>query len=270
MILGLSSYTFGWAVGVPGHEPIKRMDEHGLLDQVRAHGLKLLQIGDNVPLDTFEQSRLQALAQRAGRDGIQLEIGARKLTEQKIRRYVEIARLLGARLIRFVIDDTDFHPTPRAVIELLCETVPSLDGLVLGLENHDRFKASELRRIVDAVGSQNVGVCLDTANSLGAGEGIETVLTALAPVTVNLHIKDFQVKRLTHLMGFTITGTAAGDGLLDVPTLLESIKRYVRCPTAVLELWTPPEPDLHRTLEKEELWAERSLKFLKPLFGQAD
>ena len=69
MKLGLSSYTYGWAVGVRGHEPSKPMDEHALLDEVRAHGLKLLQIGDNLPLEDFDDSRLAALHHSATQIG---------------------------------------------------------------------------------------------------------------------------------------------------------------------------------------------------------
>ena len=50
MTLGLSSYTFGWAVGVRGQEPARPLDECGLLDKCREHSVKLLQIGDNLPL----------------------------------------------------------------------------------------------------------------------------------------------------------------------------------------------------------------------------
>jgi hypothetical protein len=34
----------------------------------------------------------------------------------------------------------------------------------------------------------------------------------------------------------------------------------------VLELWTPPESDIQRTIAKEEAWAAQSLAYLKPLF----
>ena len=43
MILGLSSYTYGWAVGGRGDGRSGSLDEHGLLDRVRQHGLN--QIG---------------------------------------------------------------------------------------------------------------------------------------------------------------------------------------------------------------------------------
>ena len=96
MILGISSYTFGWALGIPGHAPASPMDEQSLLAQADALGVKLLQIGDNIPLDTFDKSRLKSLGQRAADLGIQLEIGARKLALRTLDRYTKIARLLGA------------------------------------------------------------------------------------------------------------------------------------------------------------------------------
>jgi sugar phosphate isomerase/epimerase len=263
--LGLSSYTFGWAVGVPGRAPARPLDEHGLLDKCREHGVKLLQIGDNLPLHTFDDARLDRLSERAVSDGVQLEVGARRLTLGNIEAYAAIARRLGAKLIRFVIDDADYHPTPAAVSIVLRQCVPVLAGLRLGIENHDRFPAATLRKMIESAGTDRIGVCLDTANSLGAGEGLDTVLRELGPLTVNLHIKDFQIARLPHLMGFTVEGRPAGGGMLDVPSLLAQLAPLKRCETAALELWTPPESDLERTVAKEAAWAAQSLEYLSGL-----
>ena len=48
----------------------------------------------------------------------------------------------------------------------------------------------------------------------------EEVTRALAPHTLNLHLKDFTVRRVSHMMGFVVEGTPAGQGMLDVPWLL--------------------------------------------------
>jgi 3-oxoisoapionate decarboxylase len=266
MILGLSSYTFGWAVGVSGHPPMHPLDEHGLLDMCSRLGVKLLQIGDNLPLQGFDESRLDRLATRAISDRVHLEIGARRLTLANIETHVAIAHRLHAKLIRFVIDDTDYHPTFEAISTVLRHSAPLLDGLVLGIENHDRFPAATLRELIEGVGSDRIGICLDTANSLGAGEGLDSVVRELAPLTVNLHIKDFKIARVPHLMGFTVEGRPAGSGQLDVPGLLKRLAPFQRCESAVLELWTPPEAGLEQTIAKEDLWAAQSLEYLKPLF----
>lgn len=266
MELGISTYTFGWAVGVPGQEPTHPLDEHGLLDRCREQGVKLLQIGDNLPLHKFAAARLDRLAARAAQEGVRLEVGARRLTGDRIAEYAAIARRVGATLIRFVVDDTDYHPSPEDVIAVLREAVALLDGLVLGLENHDRFSAAILRTIIEKAGSDRVGICLDTANSLGAGEGIEAVVAALAPFTVNLHIKDFHIDRVPSMMGFAVSGRPAGSGFLDVPVLLNKLAPFGRCRTAILELWTPSESRLEETLAKEAAWATQSINYLKPFF----
>ena len=80
MILGLSSYTFGWSVGIPGSMPSMPMTEHDLIDRTLEAGLSCLQIGDNLPLHTFPQKRLDGLRARVGEEKIRLEVGARKLT----------------------------------------------------------------------------------------------------------------------------------------------------------------------------------------------
>jgi sugar phosphate isomerase/epimerase len=266
MQLGLSSFTFGWAVGVPGHPPANPLDEPGLLDRCRAEQIHLLQIGDNLPLHTFESSRLQALAQRAAREQVQLEVGARGLTPERITQYTAIARQLGARLIRFVIDDAGYQPPPETITSILRDAGPLLDGLQLGLENHDRFPAAGLRRLVESTGDPRIGVCLDTANSLGAGEGLGEVAATLAPVTLNLHVKDFQIERVSSLMGFTVRGCAAGSGLLDLPGLLAQLAPFGKCQTAVLELWTPYQASVESTINLEADWARESIAYLKPLF----
>jgi sugar phosphate isomerase/epimerase len=269
MKLGISSYTYGWAVGVCGYEPASPLDEHGLLDHAREHGVKLLQIGDNLPLHTFDNARLDRLAKRAANEGVQLEVGARRLTVERVADYAAIARRLGATLIRFVIDDADFHPSPDEVTATLVECAPLLDGLTLGIENHDRFSATTLRSMIEAAGGERIGVCLDTANSLGAGEGLAAVASTLAPLTVNLHIKDFHIGRVPYLMGFSVTGRPAGQGFVDVPTLLALLAPFRRCHTAILELWTPPEPQLAKTIATEAAWAAESLDFLRPIFTQS-
>jgi len=267
MILGISSYSYPWAVGVPGHKPGRPLDETGLLDLCGQHGVKLLQIGDNLPLAHFDSGRLDRLVARAKTENVRLEIGARGFTMDRIVEYIALARRVGARLIRFVVDDTGYHPTPVEVSKILKQCGSLLDGIRLGIENHDRFVAAELREIIETADSDSIGVCLDTANSLGAGEGIAAVATILAPVTLNLHIKDFKIERVSHLMGFTIAGRPAGSGMLGLPKLLDQLTPFKRCESAVLELLTPPEQQLEKTLAKEAAWAVQSLSFLRPYFS---
>jgi sugar phosphate isomerase/epimerase len=271
MQLGVSSYAFGWAVGVAGHLPPVPFDELALLAFARTHHLGLVQFGDHIPLHAFDAARLARLhaAASTGGDTIAIETGARGLTEPHLNRFLEVSRALNARLLRFVIDGPGYEPAVDDVVALLRAALPALEAadLTLGIENHDRFPARTLRMIIERIGSERVGICLDTANSLGAGEGLGYVLDQLAPHTVNLHVKDFAISRVPYAMGFTVEGRPAGQGMLDVPALRTTLLKHRRCRTAVLETWTPPEAALVDTLAKERRWAEESLAYLKHLFA---
>lgn len=268
MQLGISTYTYGWAVGVPGSMPEKPMTEIDLLTKAQDFGVKLVQLGDNLPLHTLPQKRIENLNYLAKQWGISLEIGARKLTPDHLSNYIELAKKLNAKLLRFVIDTPDYEPKLDEIIEIIKGSLSHLQevGVTLGLENHDRIKAKEFAYIIEKVGSKRVGICLDSVNSIGAGEGLEQIVDTLAPYTVNLHIKDFGIKRLPHLMGFQIDGRPAGKGMLTAPWLLEKIRPFNRCHTAVLEQWVVPENDIRATVAKEERWAVESMTYLKSFF----
>jgi sugar phosphate isomerase/epimerase len=136
----------------------------------------------------------------------------------------------------------------------------------LAIENHDRFRARQLVEILQAVDSEYLGICLDTVNSFGAGEGPDAVVAALGSYVINLHIKDFTIRRHPSMLGFEVQGTPAGQGMLNIPWLLESLRHAARQDfNGVLELWTPPESTTEQTIEKESRWVEESLTYLRRL-----
>lgn len=271
MQLGVSSYAFGWAVGVNGQTAGPPFTELDLVNFARAHGLGIIQFGDHIPLPDFDDVRLNRLFEstRNSSGNIEIETGGRGLTHSNLSRYIAVSEKLHTRLLRFVIDGPDYEPDIKEVAALIRATVPALEkaGLTLGIENHDRFSATTLRQLMEVVDCPRVGICLDTVNSLGAGEGLEHVLHELGPHTVNLHLKDFSISRVPHAMGFVVEGRPAGQGMLNVPSLLAKLTPHGRCRTAVLETWTTREAAMHDTLAKERRWAEESLTYLKPLFA---
>jgi sugar phosphate isomerase/epimerase len=265
MILGISSFTYGWAVNHNAGRAVNPAYEQVLISKTLALGLNCLQIGDNLPLHTFSNKRLNELKNKLDEYGIRIEIGARGLTEEHVEQYIQIADYLKAPLLRFIIDRPGFEPDREKVIKQIKNILPQLKvkGITLGIENHDRFKAKELAGIMESIGDKYVGICLDCVNSMGAGEGLEYVADVLSPYTVNLHIKDFTVTRLPYQMGFTVEGCPAGEGLTNVDLLMEKVGRYGRCESAILEQWVVPESTKVATVEKEEGWAQQSIDYLK-------
>ena len=267
MILGISSFTYGWAIGIEGNMPPNPLNEVDLVNKTVQAGLFCLQIGDNLPLHLFSEERLARLKTLVIKDNIRLEIGARKLTPEHLQRYIKLAAFFESPLLRFVIDGDHYEPDSATIIHIIKDALPILkeNNIILGIENHDRFKATALASIMDAVASDQVGICLDCVNSLGAGEGFEWVSDVLSPYTVNLHIKDFSIKRFPHKMGFTVTGSATGKGMLNLPLLLEKLSKHKRCTSAVLEQWMAPEEKIEDTVTKEDAWAAEGIQYLKQL-----
>lgn len=265
MNLGISTYTFPWNVGVAQNIPAHPLSYKKMLQYAVENRIGYFQFGDNYPLHQFSKNELELLKETALDSNIQLQAGTRRLTEEHIIAYIAIARKLQSPFLRVVIDDEGFHPSVTEIIETLKKLLPHLrdNNIILAIENHDRFKAQTLAHIVEATDTELIGICLDTANSLGAGEGIAAIAPVLLPYTVNLHIKDFTINRVPHKMGFTVQGAPAGDGMLDIPWLLNLCKPYKRCGTATLEIWMNEADTLQATLQKEKEWVEKSIYYLK-------
>jgi sugar phosphate isomerase/epimerase len=266
--LGLGSYACAWAIGVPGYEqPQEPMDCFGLIRFADELGLRVVQIADNLPLHALSASEREKLCEEARRRDIALEVGTRGIKPELVRQYIDIARSFGSPILRVVVDSAGHHPEPDEVVSLIREFLPDLEAarITLAIENHDRFKARALADIIKAVDSPLIGVCLDTVNSFGSLEGPEVVIDTLGPYVVNLHVKEFVVRRVSHNMGFVVTGVPAGQGMLDVPWLLGSLQRFGRTFNAIIESWPAPEATMAETVAKELDWARQSANYLRTL-----
>ncbi len=267
MRLGLSSYTYTWAVGVPGSEPANRLGAFGLLEKAQLSGINLVQIADNLPLENLSKEELSLLSGFAKARKINLEMGGRGLTPEHTIKCLMVAEAIGSPILRMVIDTKDFLPEIPEITGIIRDLIPEFKSrkIRLAIENHDRLKARDFERIILDAGSEWVGICLDSVNSMGAGEGFETVSEILLPYTINLHVKDFTIKRANHKMGIIIEGTPAGKGMLNITDLIEKAGTGNKCSSAVLELWTPPENNIESTIQKEERWADESIDYLRKI-----
>jgi len=267
MIPGISSYTYTWAVGVPGSLPAKPLSAKALVDKACELGLNLVQIADNLPLETWDTEKLSVLLNYADSRNVNIEMGGRGLQTEHTIRCLKTASFLRSPVLRMVIDSQGFEPGLRDIVAIIRELLPEFRsaGIKLALENHDRLKAREFEKIIQDTGSDLVGICLDSVNSMGAGEGFEEVAKILIPYTINFHVKDFSIRRLSHKMGISIEGTPAGKGMLNISDVVKKLNETGRCNSAILELWTPPETNIDATIKKEEAWAKESVDYLRKI-----
>jgi sugar phosphate isomerase/epimerase len=238
-----------------------------LLDEAVHLDLSVVQVANNLPLHLVTPEELDCFEQRARSLNIQVEVAARGIRTDHVRCYLGIAARFRSPFLRVVIDSPGHEPSPDEVVALLAPLRPEFEaaGILLAFENHDRFPVRTLAEIIERLGPEWTGICLDTANSFGALEGPRVAVETLAPYTVNLHLKDLVIYRTIHTMSYIIEGRPLGQGMVDIPWVLDEVRRYGRDMSVILEMWTPPEEDLEATIAKERRWVEASVAYLRKL-----
>lgn len=267
MRLGIGTYAYMWSIGFPGAQPENPMTAFDLLAKAQELGVKVVQYGPNLALDTLSDAELDSLVAQAREWGIELEVGTRGLETDHLRRQIVLTTRVGATLLRTVPElEGGRVPTIPEMTERLEAIIPDLAAarIKLAMEN-GRIPAEDLRGLLESLQCPWVGITLDSVNSMAIPEGWRHVSLALAPYTLCLHIKDFAIFRAWHMMGFILEGRPAGKGQLDIPWLLETLRTAGVSPNAILELWPPEQRTLAETIALEHAWAAESVPYLRQL-----
>jgi sugar phosphate isomerase/epimerase len=158
-------------------------------------------------------------------------------TEADVGRFegeVRAAKEAGATILRTAIgsrryedfDSADgyrtFTAAARRSLEL-AEPVAMRQGVKIAVENHKDFRVPELLDLLKHVSSERVGVTLDTGNSIALLEDPMRVVEALAPHTLTVHFKDVSAAESPD--GFLLSEVPLGEGFLDLPKVIDTIRR---------------------------------------------
>jgi sugar phosphate isomerase/epimerase len=225
------------------------------LEFAARHGCTALQISSLGDFESLEAVHLAKVRARAEELGIALDAGtgcicpsARawrnrgETPEQHLRRALGVARAIGARSLRCYLGDFEDRLHPAGIEHHMENTVRVLKavreaaleaGVKIALENHSGdLQAWECRQIVEEVGTDAVGACLDTGNPIWCAEHPEVTMEVLGPVAVTTHVRDTAI--FAHRRGCAAHWTALGDGVIDLVKLAALQKRL--CPGAALHL----------------------------------
>jgi 3-oxoisoapionate decarboxylase len=103
----------------------------------------------------------------------------------------------------------------------------------LGIENHKDWRLEEQVQLLKQYSSEYLGVSLDTGNNLSILDDPMETVEQLAPYTVNVHFKDMAVEETE--TGFLLSEVPLGEGILDLPRMVQAIRAA--------------RPDVHFSLE---------------------
>jgi sugar phosphate isomerase/epimerase len=93
----------------------------------------------------------------------------------------------------------------------------------LGIENHKDWRADQQVALLERYSSAYLGVCLDTGNNLAVLEDPMETVEKLAPYTFNVHFKDMAMEECDE--GFLLSEVPLGEGMLDLPRIVEIIRK---------------------------------------------
>ena len=149
-------------------------------------------------------------------------------------RFVSIAKEAGATSLRVVCllgrryelmeTPDDWKNAVAGFHKQIAAAVPIAERhrMPLGIENHKDWRVDEQVALLEHYSSEYLGVCLDTGNNLAIlDDPLETV-ERLAPWTVNVHLKDMGMEECD--TGFLLSEVPLGDGFLDMPRIVDTIR----------------------------------------------
>ena len=132
-------------------------------------GAEVVQILDNIPLTSLPPDDIRRLARRAKELGIAVEIGMRGGRPDQIRRHLDIAAQLDSPLLRIVLEDEGWEPSPAEARALLLQVLPDLRaaGVTLAIENRFHFLPAQVAGLIQDLADPHVRACLDHNVNIG-------------------------------------------------------------------------------------------------------
>ncbi|GAA2184542.1 TIM barrel protein [Brooklawnia cerclae] len=260
--IGISTYALFWECSERNPEPI---GPGGMLDRAAELGCNVLQICDYRPIEHLEARELAGLRRQAADLGVEIELGTRGVEVEHLRAYLDLCEALDAHMLRsMVIPDAGSHPTGRALAALgsLASELESR-GVSIALETYEQLAVIDLVGLVHALASPRIGVALDPANSVARLEDPIDVIRRCAPITLNLHVKDFGFSRKDGWVGFTYAGAPMGTGLLDYAFEAAMVRPVQRGISQVVEHWLGWQGDITTTVDTEKRWTKSAIEYIK-------
>ncbi|MFI5913261.1 sugar phosphate isomerase/epimerase family protein [Dactylosporangium sp. NPDC051541] len=261
-MIGLGTYSFFWQLSDRMPQPLTLGDA---LDQTAAQGLQVFQICDYPKIMDFDANALRDLRQRADDLGLTLELGTRGTTVEHLQQYLRLAEVLQAKILRTMLNPVGDDATPQESEERLRKVLPDYDraGVTIALETYERVPTKTLVRLVETVGSERLGVCLDPGNGVAALDLPAETIDRCAPYVKDVHVKDFAFTRGEGWVGFQYTGAPLGTGLLDYGHLERAVEPERHGLSQIVEHWLPWQGDPAATAAEERRWTAVAVEYLR-------
>ena len=141
--------------------------------------------------------------------------------EEQIGRALKASQIFGATCMRCVLGGDPERPQIDMHIDNMVKAVRGIrsrivdSGIKLAVENHGGdLQAREMKMMIEAVGPDVMGVCLDSGNPVWMLEDPHMTLEMLIPYAATCHVRDSAVWKVPE--GIAVRWVNMGDGNVDI------------------------------------------------------
>jgi len=261
-MIGLGTYAFSWQHSERAPNPLSLT---GAFEATRDLGVDLFQICDYAPLEEMSERRLREAATAAKDLGLVIQLGTKGITPERLTRYLRMAEIFDARLVRSMLYGPDARPSQEQAQSWLQAAARDYEnaGITLALETYEQVPTTTLTALMERIEGNAVGLCLDPANVVARLEHPRDCVEQAAEHVVNVHAKDFAFARQEGWVGFTYTGAPMGTGQHDYPHLLHTVQPRSRGIDEIVEHWLPWQGSPEQTIRTEQQWTRRAIDYLR-------
>ena len=187
--------------------PVPVLDDEAAIRQIRAHadslGIKLqLAHGSVCPSSRSFNAQLGTV-------------------EVQVSRALKASQIFGATCMRCILGGDPERPQIEMHIDNMVKAIQPLrsrildSGVKLAVENHGGdLQAREMKMMIDAVGRDVMGVCLDSGNPVWMLEDPHMTLETLISYAETCHVRDSAIWKVPE--GIAVRWVNMGDGNVDI------------------------------------------------------
>src|SRR5690349_16714318 len=186
------------------------------------------------PATLSDESAIRQIREHADRLGLKLQLAFGSVcpssrsfnaklgtVEEQVARALKASQIFGATCLRCILGGVPERPQIEAHIDNMVKAVRGMrgrildSGIKLAVENHGGdLQAREMKGMIEAVGPDVMGVCLDSGNPVWMLEDPHMTLEMLIPYTLTSHVRDSAVWKVPE--GIAVRWVNMGEGNVDI------------------------------------------------------
>jgi sugar phosphate isomerase/epimerase len=216
-----------------------------------------------------DESAIRQIREHADRLGIKLQLAHGSLcpsarsfnaqlgtVEEQVTRALKASQIFGATCMRCVLGGDSERPQIEMHIDNMVKAVRGVrsrildSGVKLAVENHGGdLQAREMKMMVEAIGRDVCGVCLDSGNPVWMLEDPHLTLEILIPYAETCHVRDSAVWKVPE--GVAVRWVNMGDGNVDIDGWIGKFIKAKPGLPIIFENLVSANPRIHRIYDPQ-------------------